>query len=345
MNFKNGWLYGLIVFLAQTCNPYYQASNQQQYIPEEAIVFEDMEIEMDEEVEMTVPSPEVAPPPPAQTGEDQIFKVVESMPRFPGCEGKGLENHELKKCSEEEMLKYLKTNLNYPRIAREYRMEGKVIIQFVVERDGSISTPQVIKAIGGGCGRETVRLVTAMPKWIPGKQRGQPVRVQYTLPVTFKIDDDDDLPPMFMDQDIEEEEIKEIPPSLFDQEVEVEEEPIEELIFKVVEDMPRFPGCENQGLNRTKLKNCSQDKLKAYIKANLKYPDTAKQDNIKGKVILQFVVAEDGSISNTRILRDIGGGCGEEAVRVVKSMPKWISGKQRGQPVKVQYTLPVTFKL
>ncbi|MBR3939047.1 MAG: energy transducer TonB, partial [Bacteroidales bacterium] len=66
---------------------------------------------------------------------------------------------------------------------------------------------------------------------------------------------------------------------------------------------------------------------------------------ITGRVFLTFVVEKDGSIANARILRDIGGGCGQEALRVVKSMPKWIPGEQRGIPVRVQFNLPVYFKL
>ncbi|MBR3939337.1 MAG: energy transducer TonB, partial [Bacteroidales bacterium] len=66
---------------------------------------------------------------------------------------------------------------------------------------------------------------------------------------------------------------------------------------------------------------------------------------ITGRVFLTFVVEKDGSIANARILRDIGGGCGQEALRVVKSMPKWTPGEQRGRPVRVQFNLPVSFEL
>ncbi|MBO7540440.1 MAG: energy transducer TonB, partial [Bacteroidales bacterium] len=78
---------------------------------------------------------------------------------------------------------------------------------------------------------------------------------------------------------------------------------------------------------------------------NLNYPEKAKAEKITGKVYVSFVVEKDGSISNVKVLRDIGYGCGEEAVRVVKAMPRWKPGMQRGKNVRVQYTLPLNFQL
>lgn len=83
----------------------------------------------------------------------------------------------------------------------------------------------------------------------------------------------------------------------------------------------------------------------AYLQKNLQYPSFAKENNIEGRVTVQFVVNEDGSIGNAIIKRGIGGGCNEEALRVVMNMPKWKPGMQNGRPVKVYYTLPITFML
>lgn len=85
--------------------------------------------------------------------------------------------------------------------------------------------------------------------------------------------------------------------------------------------------------------------LIAYLQKNLQYPSFAKENNIEGRVTVQFVVNEDGSIGNAIIKKGIGGGCNEEAIRVVMSMPKWKPGMQNGRPVKVYYTLPITFML
>ena len=113
---------------------------------------------------------------------------------------------------------------------------------------------------------------------------------------------------------------------------EIEEEEIqEEEVFLSVEENPEFPG--------------GPAKLLEYVQKNLKYPMMARESDIQGRVFVGFVVEKDGSISNVRVLRGIGGGRDEEAVRVVQSLPKFKPGKQRGNPVRVQYTLPIVFKL
>ncbi len=114
-------------------------------------------------------------------------------------------------------------------------------------------------------------------------------------------------------------------------EVKEEVEEAEEEVFLVVEEDPEFPG----GL----------DALSKFIADNIKYPQLAKENNITGRVFVSFVVEKDGRVGQVKILRDIGGGCGNEAVRVVKMMPKWKPGKQRGKAVRTQFNLPVNFDL
>ena len=109
---------------------------------------------------------------------------------------------------------------------------------------------------------------------------------------------------------------------------EVEEE---EEVFMVIEEDPEFPG--------------GTDSLIAFIQRNLHYPDEAKLNKIEGKVFVTFTIEADGSVSNIKVLRDIGGGCGAEAVRVVKMMPKWKPGRQRGKAVRTQFNLPILFVL
>ena len=82
-----------------------------------------------------------------------------------------------------------------------------------------------------------------------------------------------------------------------------------------------------------------------YIGKNTKYPDQARRIGVEGKVFVQFVVDKDGSITDVQVIKGIGSGCDEEAIRVVKSAPKWTPGKQRGRPVKVRISVPITFKL
>lgn len=113
--------------------------------------------------------------------------------------------------------------------------------------------------------------------------------------------------------------------------IEEEEEEEEQQIFTVVENDPEFPG--------------GMEALYKFLRENIKYPQLARDNNITGRVYVTFVVERDGSIANPRVLKDIGGGCGQEAIRVVKSMPKWTPGKQRGKAVRVQFNLPVSFNL
>lgn len=98
-----------------------------------------------------------------------------------------------------------------------------------------------------------------------------------------------------------------------------------------VEENPEFPG--------------GPAKLLEYIQKNLEYPEAARENEIQGRVFVGFIVEEDGSVSNVKILRGIGYGCDEEAIRLVNSLPKFKPGKQRGKPIRVQYTLPIVFKL
>ena len=85
--------------------------------------------------------------------------------------------------------------------------------------------------------------------------------------------------------------------------------------------------------------------LNAFISKNIQYPELARTNGIEGRVAVQFVVNEDGSITDVKVTRGIGGGCDEEAVRVIKSMPKWKPGRNNGVPVKVYFTQPITFRL
>ena len=105
----------------------------------------------------------------------------------------------------------------------------------------------------------------------------------------------------------------------------------DEEIFLVVETSPEFPGGE--------------DSLYAFLSRNISYPAEAKAKGIEGRVYVTFVVGKDGTLSNCRILRDIGAGCGEEVLRVLRKMPKWTPGKHRGKNVRVQFNLPVNFTL
>ncbi len=125
--------------------------------------------------------------------------------------------------------------------------------------------------------------------------------------------------------------------------------PTEQEVFTVVEEMPRFPGCEGMQGDYTQIKKCSAEKLFQYIFKHLKYPEEAKKNGVQGTVVARFVIQKDGTIGDVNILRDPGTGLGEEAKQVLKSMnampDKWIPGRQRGKAVNVFYTVPIKFEL
>ncbi len=134
-----------------------------------------------------------------------------------------------------------------------------------------------------------------------------------------------------IDIDVEADENTEVQEYIAPVKVEEEESAEEMQIFMVVESMPEYPGGEPA--------------LYKYLAENIKYPQMAKESGIQGRVFVTFVVEKDGRVTDVRVLRGIGGGCDEEAIRVVQNMPKWTPGKQRGKSVRVQYNLPVKFTL
>jgi TonB family protein len=106
-----------------------------------------------------------------------------------------------------------------------------------------------------------------------------------------------------------------------------------------------FPGCSNEPEGSDEKANCSASKLMSYIGFNLQYPDEAREQKIEGVVVLSFVVSDSGLIDQVRVLRDIGGGCGQEAQRIINEMPPWQPAIFKGKQVATQFTLPITFGL
>ena len=102
-------------------------------------------------------------------------------------------------------------------------------------------------------------------------------------------------------------------------------------VFEKVEDMPEFPGGEQAMMD--------------FVSKNVVYPQEAQEKGISGRVFVSFIVEKDGSVNEVKVMRGIGGGCDDEAVRVIKAMPKWKPGKMKGKPVRVSYMMPITFKL
>lgn len=173
-----------------------------QEVPDETLLedktFDDKSAELDDTpppapiASKMPPAPVPPPPPPPRVEANEIFKRVEQMPRFPGCENEVGDNAAKKACADRQLLEFIYKNISYPAIARENGVEGMTVITFVVEQNGSISDAHIVRDIGAQCGEEALRVVNLMNeqgvKWTPGKQRGRPVRVQFNLPVKFKLE-------------------------------------------------------------------------------------------------------------------------------------------------------------
>ena len=143
-------------------------------VVEDNVETESIEVnsEDDEAEEVVIAAPVEAPV--EEEEEEVVFVVVESMPEFPG--------------GQQALFKYLSENVKYPTIAQEHGIQGRVICQFVVNKDGSIVDVEVVRSGGDpSLDKEAIRVIKSMPKWKPGKQRGKAVRVKYTVPVNFKL--------------------------------------------------------------------------------------------------------------------------------------------------------------
>lgn len=115
---------------------------------------------------------------PNRSDDDTLtpYNAVEQMPQFPG--------------GDEKLIQFLQKNLIFPEHAIENQIFGTVYITFIIESDGTVSNPRILRGIGSGCDEEAIRVIKLIPRWIPGKQNGKTVRVQYNLPIKFKLDDE-----------------------------------------------------------------------------------------------------------------------------------------------------------
>ena len=256
-----------------------------------------------------------------KTEKDSVYNIVEQMPEFLG--------------GTNALLKYVANNIHYPEKAKDAGIEGRVFIGFVIRKDGSVSDVKVMKGIGGGCDEEAVRVINSMPKWTPGRQKGEPVNVNYSMPINFKLDPKKNSKGQQTSavsaQDNDQKYEYLVVNGAGNGKSEVKNAPDENGVYNIVEEMPKFPGGENA--------------MMKFISENVTYPQEARDKNISGRVFVCFVVEKDGSVNDVKVIRGVDKLLDNEAVRVVKAMPKWTPGKQRGKAVRVNYNLPIFFKL
>ena len=248
-----------------------------------------------------------------------VFQVVEEMPDFPG--------------GAQALMDYLSKNVKYPAEAHAIGAQGRVIVSFTVKKDGTIADTKVERSVNPYLDKEAMRVIAAMPKWKPGKQRGEAVNVKFTVPVAFRLTG----PELPKAEEVKQSDIDEVVVVGYA----AKDDPTpeggsgkgenEDEVFTVVEAMPKFPG--------------GQAGLFQYLARSIKYPVIAQKSKEQGRVIIQMIIGKDGSLSNIKVLRSVSPSLDAEAVRVVGNMPKWEPGMQKGQPVSVKYTIPIVFRL
>ncbi len=266
---------------------------------------------------------------------------------------------------------FLKTNLNYPAEARKNKKEGVVFTNFTIEKDGSISNIKLVNPlgyigfVGFGIEEEAKRVLRLMPNWQPAIQNGQPQATSYSLPIQFLLNDkqkiSQDEPKLYyvngvlttekiamaIDPDKihsvsvlkNEEAIKKYGEKGKSGVIEIilKDENInqntnqEEEIFTVVEKQAEFPG-DYLGLAK-------------FLQRNLHYPPRAQNAKVEATVFVTFVVRKSGEITDIKILKGAGFGLDEEAIRVVKAMPKWKPATQSDRAVSSVFNLPISFNL
>lgn len=213
---------------------------------------------------------------------------------------------------------YLGMNMAYPEDALKNSVEGGVLVKFVVEKDGSITNSEILRGVSTSLDAEAIRLISQMPQWRPGKLGNKLMRVQVIRLVEFRLD-----------FNYEKEKGQSISITM--------DEAIDTIMMDIdgtyllVPEMPKY-------LN-------GPESLHSYIRQNRKYPTDAVNNGIEGRVLVQFIVEKDGSITNPIVVRGLYPSLDAEAIRIISSMPKWTPGKINGQSCRVKYTMPISFRL
>ncbi|MCB9271006.1 MAG: TonB family protein [Lewinellaceae bacterium] len=248
---------------------------------------------------------------------EEVFKVVEDNPRFPGCTEGSPEERE--NCGKQKLLQYIYQNIRYPQAARDAGIQGMVVVQFVVEKDGSLSHIETIRDVGGGTGEEGLRIVQKMNddglRWDAGKQRGAPVRVEYKLPIRFKLTDQTEASPQ------------------------VEE------IYKgsQLDRPPLLAKCTESGGEPSE---CTKAQLMEKIYQTITYPKDARAAEWSGVVHVTYYVGVDGKAHFEKLGGDqIPASIQEDVKKVVEGVGPWQPGLLEGKPLNVRQSFTIEYKL
>ena len=239
--------------------------------------------------------------------DSTIYEVAEEMPRFPACENLDTTIAFKAACAQRVLLRVVNQNINYPLEARELGAEGMVVVRFVVEKDGSLSYPEILKDVEGGCGMEVLRVIDGMNlsgiKWVPGIHQGDTVRTWYTLPVRFKLTE---APPYTMYE--------------------------QDTIYTTLDTPLDYEG----GL----------DSLLTHVKNVLNYPDVGNDSCLIGNIDVKLKVEPDGQVKVLDMvdLNKLGFDFWFEASNAITSTSnKWTPATYKNRKVPTSYDLSLFF--
>lgn len=261
-----------------------------------------------------------------------VFDLIDTLPVFPG--------------GEKELMKYLSSNVIYPLEALKNKIKGKVIVSFVIDKTGKVINCEIVRGINKDLDTEALRVVSSIPNWTPGIHKGNKVKCKYFVPIDFQLKANEDIETTINQLDTIS---------------------VDEKIYDVSEIAPSFPGGDNA--------------LMKYLSQSIKYPIKAQEYGVMGKIIIQFVVDRNGEIIDVQALRSMftvletnktkkttrndnrminntanniddatqveyaKKDLESEAMRVIRTMPNWNPGKQKGKNVKCKFFVPINFKL
>ncbi len=212
------------------------------------------------------------------------------------------------------MKNFISSSLSYPSEAAEKDIQGLVVYNFVVELDGTLSDFEIMHRAHPLLDAEALRIIKSMPPWRPAVYKGNNVRARNYVPMYFKLSKG----------------VRSSSSSTAQTRKAIPLDPNEE-IFTIVDVMPQFP-TGDEGLGR-------------FISEFIRYPSSAKENNIQGRILCSFIVRKDGTISNIEVVNGLDRELDNEALRVLSMMPKWTPGKNGNTCVSVKCILPIDFKI
>jgi TonB family protein len=282
--------------------------------------------------------------------DDDVLLSADIMPACQSCEPL-LRSADHDYCNKKTFLDFMYDNIKYPQEARDSNVQGGLLVEFVVDKNGKVQDPKIIFGLGSGCDKEVLRVLQLMNNkpqmWIAAENEGKSVAVRMSKFMFFTV------PPVGSEMSSIKNQLIPKPNSIFFPNGKkgrtVTSSNEEQEVFTIVEEMPVFVGCETLTTEAEK-KQCTERNLLKYVYGQIKYPELAREYGIEGLVVVRFVVQKDGSVSGLKIVKGLGSGCDMEVVRAINTFndengKKWQAGKQRNQAVSVQYNLPIRFKL